>query len=155
MRPGQASCLNVYWLNQFIAQKHPYMFVPKVLSQYWSHQFSCIDCLLRAWLYQGQSILTQRQLATYCTEHYCTWQHCTILGAFHCNTLPNYNPLHVQPLNSKYSHTTHIHSPFVVRGPKLPFIRCANWVLGSLSQPSECLCCFSPDQYVLCRKEIM
>ena len=35
------------------------MFTPKVLSQYWSHQFSCIDCLLRAQLYQGQSILTE------------------------------------------------------------------------------------------------
>ena len=35
------------------------MFTAKVLSQYWSHQFSCIDCLLRAQLYQGQSILTE------------------------------------------------------------------------------------------------
>lgn len=35
------------------------MFTPKVLSQYWSDQFSSIDCLLRAWLYQGQSILTE------------------------------------------------------------------------------------------------
>ena len=36
-----------------------YIYCTKVLSQYWSDQFSCIDCLLRAWLYQGQSILTE------------------------------------------------------------------------------------------------
>ena len=103
----------MYWLNQLIAQKHPFMFIPKVLSQYWSHQVSCIDCLLMAWLYQGQSILTQRQPATYCTEHYCTWQHCTVLGALHYITLPNYIPLRcavlVQLLDSKYSRTAQIH----------------------------------------------
>ena len=36
-----------------------YIYCTKVLSQYWSDQFSSIDCLLRAGLYQGQSILTE------------------------------------------------------------------------------------------------
>ena len=36
-----------------------FCFLLKVLSQYWSDPLSGIDCLLRAWLDQGQSILTE------------------------------------------------------------------------------------------------
>ena len=56
-----SSCIILHFYQSFasLSSQGKYIYCTKVLSQYWSDQFSCIDCLLRAWLYQGQSILTE------------------------------------------------------------------------------------------------
>ena len=63
-QPVASSCIKLHFHQSFASLSSQgvlteYIYCTKVLSQYWSDQFSCIDCLLRAWLYQGQSILTE------------------------------------------------------------------------------------------------
>ena len=55
-----------------------FCFLLKVLSQYWSDPLSGIDCLLRAWLDQGQSILTETASNVRIAPH--TTQLCTCIS---------------------------------------------------------------------------
>ena len=66
-----------------------FCFLLKVLSQYWSDPLSGIDCLLRAWLDQGQSILTETasnvRIAPHTQHSFALVSHWTFLA--HCTSL--------------------------------------------------------------------
>ena len=66
-----------------------FCFLLKVLSQYWSDPLSGIDCLLRAWLDQGQSILTETasnvRIAPHTRHSFALVSHWTFLA--HCTSL--------------------------------------------------------------------